>query len=109
MLNIAVCDDEQIYRDEAVRLLNEFYDMQSEAAVKIVPFGSGDDLLEYVDDNGPFDLYLFDIVMPEIRGIELGKKVAAMNPNSLIVYLTQSKDFAFEAYEVNPFGYIIKE
>ena len=38
-------------------------------------FQSSYDLLEAIDARGRFDLYLLDILMPEVNGIEAGAAI----------------------------------
>lgn len=108
MLKIAVCDDEQVWLEHTASMLQEYYRGRCETPAKIHIFASVYDLLESVDDNAGFDLYILDVVMPELSGIQLGARLRKLDERGLIVYLTTSKDFALDAYEVEPLHYLIK-
>ena len=108
MLNIAVCDDEKLWLENTVGLLNDYYADHNEITVKIHAFQSAYDLLESVDEGTGFDLYILDVMMPEMTGIQVGAKLRAAEKRGLIIYLTTSKDFALDAYSVQPFHYLIK-
>lgn len=108
MLNIAVCDDEKLWLENTVALLEEYYAGHGDTTVKIHPFHSAYDLVESVEDNAGFDLYILDVMMPEMTGIHVGAKLRASEKRGLIIYLTTSKDFALDAYSVQPFHYLIK-
>ena len=108
MLNIAVCDDEKLWLENTVGLLNDYYVSHNETTVKIHAFQSAYDLLERVDEGVGFDLYILDVMMPEMTGIQVGAKLRAAEKRGLIIYLTTSKDFALDAYSVQPFHYLIK-
>lgn len=108
MLKIAICDDEQVWLENTALMLQEYYRGRCDTPVKIHTFTSVYDLIESVDNNAGFDLYILDVVMPGLSGIELGARVRKLDERGLIVYLTTSKDFALEAYEVGPFNYLIK-
>lgn len=54
------------------------------------------------------DLAFLDIEMPEINGIQLAKKLKAINPKTKIVFVTAFNDYALEAYKVHASGYITK-
>ena len=56
--------------------------------------------------NGPVDLLLLDIEMPEMSGIDLIKKLGNKRP--LIIFTTAKKDYAAEAFELNVVDYLIK-
>ena len=107
MINIAICDDEPLWLESAEKLLNE-YSEHTGTPVKVHTFLSAYDLIEYVDDNEDFDLYILDVVMPEKTGIQVGTWLREADKRGLIIYLTTSKDFALDAYSVQPFHYLIK-
>ena len=108
MLNIAICDDEKLWLENTAELLNEYYRKHDDIAAKIHTFQSAYDLLESVDEGVGFDLYILDVMMPEMTGIQVGAKLRAAEKRGLIIYLTTSKDFALDAYSVQPFHYLIK-
>lgn len=108
LLKIAICDDEQLWLENTASMLWEYYSGRTDPSVKVHVFSSPYDLLESLDDNAGFDLYILDVVMPEFSGIQLGARLRKMDQRGLIIYLTTSKDFALDAYEVEPFHYLLK-
>ena len=56
----------------------------------------------------PVDLALLDIHMPELNGIELASRIRKRSPGTAILFLSGSKDHAFDAYAVHPVGYLLK-
>lgn len=54
------------------------------------------------------DLAFLDIEMPEINGIQLAKKLKAINPKTKIIFVTAFNDYALEAYRLHASGYITK-
>jgi len=79
-------------------------------AIEIRPIGfsSGIDLLKNMKTDDPFDLFLLDILMPGINGIELAKEIRRQNDDATIIFLTQSKDYSFDAFEISAAQYILK-
>ena len=55
-----------------------------------------------------FDLYILDILMPQLSGIETGRRLRALGNGGEIIYLTQSNDFAADSYDVHAFFYLLK-
>ncbi|MBQ3031103.1 MAG: response regulator transcription factor [Anaerotignum sp.] len=106
MLHIALCDDEADHRQLTHELLNTYFADRGVAA-KIWRFPDGQSLLNAVLDN-PFDLYLLDILMPEMDGIDLGLALRKRDENGVIIYLTTSPDFALEGYSVKAASYLLK-
>ena len=84
MSNILVVDDEKVL-GESIKdaLASEGYQ------VKIASNGHiGFELIS----TEPFDLIILDVMMPEINGIDLCKKVREMNVLTPILFLTVNND-----------------
>lgn len=107
MLRIAILDDERDQRENTHNLLSEYLN-EHHIVAKVIDFPSARQVLNEVEDNAPFDIYIVDIVMPEMSGIEFGKLLRKLDRNGLIIYLTTSPDFALESYETHAFNYILK-
>lgn len=58
----------------------------------------------------PFHLLITDIRMPDMNGLELAKKVKALNPDCEIILLTAHSDFAYarEGLRLHAEDYILK-
>ncbi len=57
---------------------------------------------------GRFHILFLDIQMEGMDGIELAKKVRETDPHVLIIFQTTSKEYAFDAFPVHPFDYVVK-
>ena len=106
MFHIALCDDEDVSRQLTRQLLESYLFLRGVAA-KIREFSDGQSLLNAMYDEA-FDLYLLDIVMPEMDGIELGMKLRKYDEGGTIIYLTTSPDFALEGYQTKASAYLLK-
>lgn len=107
MLRIAVCEDETAQRQLVSGLLDEYL-AQRDVAARVRLFERGQALLDAVAEEGAFDLYILDIVMPGMSGIELGRALREQDREGLVIYLTGSPDFALESYQVRAFHYLLK-
>jgi len=58
--------------------------------------------------NNIVDLAFLDIEMPEINGIQLARKLKAINPKTKIIFVTAFNNYALEAYSLHASGYITK-
>ncbi len=56
----------------------------------------------------PADIALLDINMPEIDGITLAARIKESWPQTIILFLTAYRQYAFDAYSVHPAGYLLK-
>ena len=71
-------------------------------------FTCAEELLDAVNKSGGFDIYILDVIMPGMNGIELGKTLREKGFDEKIIYLTTSDEFAVASYKVNAADYIIK-
>lgn len=107
-IHIALCDDETTYYDTVKKLLEDYRQKTSSVSFMLSCFSSGKDLLDYVSENAAFDIYILDIIMPDINGIQLGSALRERNDSGLIIYLTSSPDFAVESYNTDALHYLLK-
>ena len=108
MIKLALCDDEAEQREAIGALLKDYAAARSAPAVKLSVFASGRDLLAAAAECGGFDVYVLDIVMPEISGIELGVRLRELYSRGAIIYLTISPEYAVDSYAARAFHYLVK-
>lgn len=108
MLRIAVCDDEAQQLKRMTALLETYFQAHSGLDGQVETFQSGDALLARMEHSRGFDLYILDILMPELSGIETGRRLRARGDGGEIIYLTSSNDFAADSYDVHAFFYLLK-
>ena len=107
-IRIAICDDEALCHETSKKLLTEYRQTVSSLSFALSCFSSGRELLDYIDQNGTFDLYMLDIIMPDMNGIQLGTLLREQNDDGMIIYLTSSPDFAVESYNTDALHYLLK-
>lgn len=100
MLKIAICDDEKIIRDKINKLLKTI-----DAEYEIRQFQSGN---EIVETTCKFDLYILDIEMPELNGVEVAKRLIKLYEKPNIIFLTSHTEFMQFGYKVRAFRFLIK-
>ena len=106
-LNIAVVDDEL---SDIARLKNFIlnWSVMSEHTLNAIrAYTSGEEILrDYFP--GMFNIVFMDIIMNEINGIETAKKLREHDTGLIIVFMTTSREYAFDAFPVHPFDYVLK-
>ncbi len=103
-LKAAICDDCRADRETVESMLRAF--VSSEAIpCSVSCFDSAYRLLASPES---FDLYLLDIMMPEMSGMELAQRLRKDHPACGIVFITSSSEFAVQGYNVNAIGYLLK-
>jgi len=108
VLHIAICDDEQKQLTLTEALLREYHELHPELDLRVDTFTSGVTLLEHLRLNGSFDIYLLDVLMPDSNGIDLGRKIRAIDQGGHILYLTSSPDYAIDSYLAKASRYLLK-
>lgn len=105
-MKIAVCDDNQ---EELHRVASLLEDYQAEKNVSISPrlFESSVELASIAQQEN-FDLYLLDVLMPALNGMELAREIRTFNTAVPILFLTSSPEFAVESYTVHAANYLLK-
>lgn len=105
MLKLALCDDQRPDLDLLLSLLADYRRAHPTPAMEVFPYTSPSGVL---DADIRFDLFLLDILMPGINGIELGLELRRRYPVAPILYLTTSRDFALASYRAEAMGYLVK-
>ncbi|MBQ1193867.1 MAG: response regulator transcription factor [Lachnospiraceae bacterium] len=106
-MKIAICDDYLFYRDLLTKLVQK-YDKEKNCNLSVDVYERGDKLIEEALRIGGYDIYILDIMMPGIDGIELGLVLREHGLNGKIMYLTSSEDYAVDAFKARAFNYILK-
>ena len=106
-MKISICDDEA----DQLALIGEYvsqYIEEEKLDIEAVKFTSPSELLEYEKENGGSEVYILDIVMDGMSGIELGQRIRGYNKRSIIMYLTTAKEYSLDAFSVHAFSYLVK-
>ena len=101
------CKDELDALDELTTKYLKAHDMD----FSINRFSSPSDFMQsllFPGKDAKPDLYLFDVMMPEIDGIDLGKEVRRADADARIIYISSSPEFAVKSFEARAFYYILK-
>ena len=108
MLKIAVLDDEQIFYESIKKKIYSFYE-KLHLVVSVDCYSSGKALMYEVDDGKYYDIYLLDIDLPDMSGIDLGRILREKSPYCYIVFLTAYPQYAIEGYSAKAYQYILKD
>ena len=106
-LKIAVVDDNSRDSEKLQRGINKWLFENYDKDFQIEIFNNGGEFLK-IFEAGKFQIIFMDIIMNFINGIETAEKLREIDNKVLIVFTTASKEFAFEAFPIHPFDYILK-
>ena len=108
MIQIAICDDDAGELEKAGALLETYCGLHRDADMVCRRFSSGAELLACVNTGVLFDIYLLDILMPGLTGIEVGAAIRETDRDAAIVFLSSSDEFGVTSYRVRAYDYLIK-
>jgi DNA-binding NarL/FixJ family response regulator len=105
-IRVLIADDHPIVREgirSAIERTSEDIDIIGEAS-------NGKEVLGFLQKS-LVDVYILDIVMPKLNGIDTSIKLLKLNPKSRIIMLSihDSKSFVIKALRGGAKGYVLKE
>ncbi|NLE14383.1 two component transcriptional regulator, LytTR family [Sphaerochaeta associata] len=106
MLDIAICDDDPTQLALLATYTNEWVQNSNNPAF-VHQFLHPDELLRSCEKRR-YHIYLLDIVMPMIHGIEVGKTIREHDQQAVIIYATSEPSFALQSFATNPINYLLK-
>ena len=73
-INIAIIDNNLMQRSETFRITAEHLN-RTPFKVNIREFDSGPELIRDVGERGQYDIYIIEVMMPDMNGIILAKEL----------------------------------
>lgn len=70
-------------------------------------YTSGDAFLENWPSKS-YDLIFLDILMDGVSGIEVARKIRETDSECLLIFISSSKEYALQGFEVRAFDYLLK-
>lgn len=106
MYQICIVDDEDISLNQLKEILLKFFKEKS-IQVEIFSFNNPVNFIDKFIPN-KYDIIFLDISMPQINGIDVGKKIREKDISTTIIFTTSLIQYALSGYEVNAFDYLLK-
>ena len=108
MIRIAVCDDDSKELNLILSLLDDFKDEYPQYPFAVKSYHEPFTLLGQAEQTGGFDIYLLDIVMPGMIGIDAAKELRKRGDGGEIVFLTTSTEYGVDAFALDAMNYLVK-
>lgn len=106
-MNIAICDDCNTDREALEKFLKQYMKEKSVSG-SIFQFENGANLVYDTQDGMRFDMIFMEINMSQMSGVDAARRLRDMNYDGEIVFVTASRDYGVESYEVEASGYLLK-
>ncbi len=106
MLKIAICDDVAEDRIRVAEMVDEYL-RENGIVARVFKYEHPDAMLTACETFRP-QLYILDIVMPMITGIEAAREIRWHQKDSQFIFATSEPSYALESFDVNPINYIVK-
>ena len=102
-LPIAIVEDQTLDAQRLEELLQ-----QQLPEAECTWFTCGDDFLRTATEPGLYAVVFLDICMAGTNGIETARRLRQADPEVLIVFVTSSPEYVWDAFPVHPFDYLLK-
>lgn len=103
-LRTAIVEDQKPDAERLEQLLKKAF---GEEEILCRQFVCGDDFLKEFPGEG-YQVVFLDICMEGTNGIETARQLRAADPELLIVFVTSSPEYVWDAFPVHPFDYLLK-
>ena len=106
MLKILLLEDEKPQADRFMGFLARYQTDHPDFIYALKTYDRGVELLEAYHRDA--DLVFLDIRVPDMLGMEVAKKLRAMDESVMLVFVTNLTQYAIDGYSVGAFDYILK-
>ena len=105
MIRVAIVEDEAEIREQLMGYVQR-YTRQYGTAFEVKTFADG---LEILEDYRPaYDLILLDIEMKHLDGMETARRIRELDPDVMLVFITNMAQYAIKGYAVGALDYVLK-
>lgn len=105
---LVLCDDEEFFINDIKQYLKA-YESESGNEMITTSYSSGVDLLKSLKENKiQYDIFFLDVDMPEMKGTQVAKEIRKMYPDAVICFITAFEEYAYEAFQAEALGYLVK-
>lgn len=106
-IHIAICDDSEVYRQYLMDLLQKWGRMH-EQTCHFTQFSSAKEFLITWEEHQDVSIFLLDIEMPGMNGVELARLIRQRNAQAQIIFVTGYSEYMAIGYDVEALHYLVK-
>ncbi len=105
-MRIAIVDDNSTEQEKLAKPLGD-WSTAHHLTPEIILFDSGDAFLNSLSETA-YELVFMDIIMDGKNGIETAQLMRRMTLETLLIFLTSSREYMEQAFPCHAFDYVIK-
>lgn len=106
-MNVAVVDDEREISEQLRERVQSLLRKRGEGGrVAVFPDGTG--AAEALERGEQFQIWLLDIEMPGVNGMELAAQIRQKDRKAYLIFITSHVEYAVEGYELGVYRFIPK-
>lgn len=107
MIRVAIVDDEVEVLNLLERNISDIF-RAMDAEVKLYKFQTGNDLITFYMRN-EFNIIFLDLEMPGMDGFGTARNIRTIDPNVVLVFITNREDLVFDAFQYNVVAFVRKK
>ena len=109
MLKVAVVDDEEAVTETVKEIIVDYFRGKDDD-YKVKTYHLPMELIWDLEENDEyFDIYLLDIEMEEVKGLDLAQKIREISAFPFIIFVTSYMCYSIKGYQYNAWRYITKD
>ena len=105
MPRIAVVDDQPDMRQQLCSMIDQ-YSRENNCMLEVATFSDGAQIITNYCKG--FDIIFLDIEMPELGGMDAAERIRTVDPDVVLVFVTNMAQYAIKGYEVDALDYVLK-
>ena len=108
MLRVAICDDTPLCLEEIAINVESYFKSRHLPDYEISKFYCPSALLYDIEAGHDFDIVILDVLMPEALGTDTARIIRSKSPDTGIIFISTSRDYAVDAYDIGAVHYVTK-
>ena len=105
MPRIAVVDDQPDMRQQLCSMIDQ-YSRENNCMLEVTTFSDGAQIITNYCKG--FDIIFLDIEMPELGGMDAAERIRTVDPDVVLVFVTNMAQYAIRGYEVDALDFVLK-
>lgn len=105
MFTVGIAEDVESNRADLLSHLAR-YTEEHGTEFTVHEYGDG---AELIDGYRPqYDILFLDVEMPQMDGLEAARRIRAVDPEVIIIFVTNMGQYAIKGYQVDALSYLVK-